>query len=128
MILKLTWLSIADNTNVKWLQVFHLYKGFHRKRTGLGFFIKGSARIVEPPRIEYKGFKFKFNKKGDICRAIIVRTKFPTKRLDGSVLYFRYNNALLIRKKQDLKSKYVFGPVSSTINRKKFKSIFKTII
>jgi large subunit ribosomal protein L14 len=128
MILKLTWLSIADNTNVKWLQVFHLYKGFHRKRTGLGFFIKGSARIVEPPRIEYKGFKFKFNKKGDICRSIIVRTKFPTKRLDGSVLYFRYNNALLIRKKQDLKSKYVFGPVSSTINRKKFKSIFKTII
>jgi large subunit ribosomal protein L14 len=128
MILKLTWLSIADNTNVKWLQVFHLYKGFHRKRTGLGFFIKGSARIVEPPRIEYKGFKFKFNKKGDICRAIIVRTKFPTKRLDGSVLYFRYNNALLIRKKQDLKSKYVFGPVSSTINRKKFKSIFKTVI
>jgi large subunit ribosomal protein L14 len=128
MILKLTWLSIADNTNVKWLQVFHLYKGFHRKRTGLGFFIKGSARIVEPPRIEYKGFKFKFNKKGDICRSIIVRTKFPTKRLDGSVLYFKYNNALLIRKKQDLKSKYVFGPVSSTINRKKFKSIFKTII
>ena len=128
MILKLTWLSIADNTNVKWLQVFHLYKGFHRKRTGLGFFIKGSARIVEPPRIEYKGFKFKFNKKGDICRSIIVRTKFPTKRLDGSVLYFRYNNALLIRKKQDLKSKYVFGPVSSTINRKKFKSIFKSII
>jgi large subunit ribosomal protein L14 len=128
MILKLTWLSIADNTSVKWLQVFHLYKGFHRKRTGLGFFIKGSARIVEPPRIEYKGFKFKFNKKGDICRSIIVRTKFPTKRLDGSVLYFRYNNALLIRKKQDLKSKYVFGPVSSTINRKKFKSIFKTII
>ena len=128
MIFKLTWLSIADNTNVKWLQVFHLYKGFHRKRTGLGFFIKGSARIVEPPRIEYKGFKFKFNKKGDICRSIIVRTKFPTKRLDGSVLYFRYNNALLIRKKQDLKSKYVFGPVSSTINRKKFKSIFKTII
>jgi len=128
MILKLTWLSIADNTNVKWLQVFHLYKGFHRKRTGLGFFIKGSARIVEPPRIEYKGFKFKFNKKGDICRSIVVRTKFPTKRLDGSVLYFKYNNALLIRKKQDLKSKYVFGPVSSTINRKKFKSIFKTII
>ena len=128
MILKLTWLSIADNTNVKWLQVFHLYKGFNRKRTGLGFFIKGSARIVEPPRIEYKGFKFKFNKKGDICRSIIVRTKFPTNRLDGSVLYFKFNNALLIRKKQDLKSKYVFGPVSSTINRKKIKTIFKTII
>jgi len=128
MILKLTWLNIADNTNVNWLQVFHLYKGFHRKRTGLSFFIKGSARIVEPPRLEYKGFKFKFNKKGDICRSIIIRTKFPTRHLDGSVVYFKTNSALLIRKKQDLKSKYVFGPVSSTINRKKFKSIFKTVI
>jgi large subunit ribosomal protein L14 len=128
MILKLTWLSIADNTNVKWLQVFHLYKGFHRKKTRLGFFVKGSARIVEPPRLEYKGFKFKFNKKGDICRSIIIRTRFPTIRLDGSVLYFKFNNSILIRKKQDLKSKYIFGPVSSTIQRKKFKTIFKTII
>jgi large subunit ribosomal protein L14 len=128
VILRLSWLSIADNTNVKWLQVFHLYRGFNRKRTTLGFFIKGSARVVEPPRIEYKGFKFKFSRKGDICRSIIVRTKMPTKRLDGSVLYFRYNNALIIKKKQDLKSKYVFGPVSATIRRKKFKSIFKTII
>lgn len=128
MILRLSWLSIADNTNVKWLQVFHLYRGFNRKRTALGFFVKGSARVVEPPRIEYKGFKFKFSRKGDICRSIIVRTKLPTKRLDGSVLYFRYNNALIIKKKQDLKSKYVFGPVSATIRRKKFKSIFKTII
>jgi ribosomal protein L14 len=105
-----------------------LYKGFHRKKTGLGFFVKGSARVVEPPRVEYKGFKFKFNKKGDICRSIIVRTKFPTKRIDGSVIYFKMNNAVLIKKKQDLKSKYLFGPISSNLRRKKFKTIFKTIL
>jgi len=128
MILKQTWLSIADNTNIRWFQVFHLYKGFDRRRTSLGFFVKGSARVVEPPRIEYKGFKFKFSKKGDICRAIIIRTKWPTKRLDGSVLKFKINNALIIKKKQDLRSKYVFGPVSATIQRKKFKTIFKTIL
>lgn len=128
MLAKLSWLSIADNTNVKWLQVFHLYKGFHRRSTKLGFFIKGSARIVEPPRIEYKGFKFKFSRKGDICRAIIVRTTYSTKRLDGSVIYFPYNNALIIKKKQDLKSKYIFGPVSATIQRKKFKSLFKIVM
>ena len=128
MILKLSWLSIADNTNIRWLQVFHLYKGFNRRRTCLGFFIKGSARVVEPPRIEYKGFKFKFSRKGDICRAIIVRTKFPTKRFDGSVLLFKVNSLLIIKKKQDLRSKYVFGPVSATIQRKKFKSIFRTIL
>jgi large subunit ribosomal protein L14 len=128
MIFKKTWLSISDNTNVNWIQVFHLYKGFHRKRTKLGFFVKGSARSVEPPRLEYKGFKFKFNKKGDICRSIIIRTSLPTKRLDGSVIYFKKNNGVLIRKKQDLKSKYLFGPISSGLNRKKFKTLFKTII
>jgi large subunit ribosomal protein L14 len=128
MILRLSWLSIADNTNVRWLQVFHLYRGFHRKQSSLGFFVKGSARVVEPPRIEYKGFKFKFSRKGDICRSVIVRTTWPTKSLDGSVLYFRYNNALIIKKKQDLKSKYIFGPVSAVIRRKKFKTLFKTII
>ena len=80
MIQKQTWLNVADNTNVVWLQTFHLYKGFHRKSTTLGFFIKGSARIVEPPRIEYKGFKFKFNKKGNICRGLFVRSLFYQKK------------------------------------------------
>lgn len=128
MIFKKTWISIADNTNVNWLQIFHLYKGFHRKQTKIGFFVKGSARSVEPPRVEYKGFKFKFNKKGDICRALIIRAKKPNLRYDGSVVYFYNNNGVLIRKKQDLKSKYLFGPVTSNLKRKKFKTLYKTIL
>ena len=90
--------------------------------------MKGSARVVEPPRIEYKGFKFKFSRKGDICRSIIVQTAYPNNKLDGSVVYFKTNHALLIRKKQDLRSKYIFGPISSTFKRKRFKTLFKTII
>ena len=128
MILRLSWLSIADNTNVRWLQVFHLYKGWKRKSTTLGFFVKGSARVVEPPRIEYKGFKFKFSRKGDICRSILTQTSSPLHKLDGSVLYFYSNNGLLIRKKQDLRSKYIFGPISSTFQRRRFKTLFKTIL
>lgn len=128
MLLKKSWLSISDNTNVNWLQIFHLYKGFNRRKTKLGFFVKGSARSVEPPRVEYKGFKFKFNKKGDICRSLIIRTAYPTNRLDGSVLYFNHNNGVLVKKKQDLKSKYLFGPIAYNLNRKKFKSLYKTVI
>ena len=59
MIQKKSWLNVSDNTNVNWLQTFHLYKGFKRRSSTIGFFIKASARIVEPPRVEYKGFKFK---------------------------------------------------------------------
>lgn len=94
----------------------------------MGFFIKGSARVVEPPREEYKGFKFAFNLKGDICRGIITRTAYPIQRIDGSVLKFRQSCSVLVKKKQNLKSKYMKGPISATIRRAKFKSIFKQII
>jgi large subunit ribosomal protein L14 len=128
MILKKTWLSVSDNTNVCWVQTFHLYKGFYRKFTRVGMFIKSSARVVEPPRIEYKGFKVKFNKKGDICRGLIVRTRYRVVRYDGSVLFFKKNNTILLKKKQELKSKYLYGPVSFIVRRKKFLSIFKSVI
>ena len=125
MIFKESWLSIADNTNVRWLQTFQLYKGFKRKSTTVGFFVKGAAKIVEPPRIEYKGFKFKFNKKGDICRGLLIRTKYPLKKFDGSVIYFKENNIILLKKKQEPKSKYLHGPVSLKLKRKKFINLFK---
>lgn len=127
MIFKKTWLSVSDNTNVEWIQTFHLYKGFYRKFTKIGNFIKGSARVVEPPRIEYKGFKVKFNKKGDICRGLIIRSNFNIQNVDGSVLYFFNNSTILLKKKQELKSKYLFGPVSRTMRRKKFTLLFKTV-
>jgi ribosomal protein L14 len=105
-----------------------LYKGFFRKKTTVGFFIKGSARIVEPPRLEYKGFKFKFNKKGDICRGLLIRAKYNIHKNDGSVLYFKTNNTILIKKKQELKSKYLYGPIPKNIKRKKFLNLFNIIL
>lgn len=128
MLQKESWLSISDNTNVRWVKIFHLYKGFHRKSTTIGFFIKSTARVVEPPRIEYKGFKFKFNKKGDICRGLIIRSRFRILKKDGSNLFFKQNNTILIKKKQDLKSKYLYGPIPKAIKRKKFISLFKKVL
>jgi len=128
MIIKQSWVHASDNTNVRWLRTFHLYKGFDRRRTTVGFFIKGSARVVEPPRIEYKGFKFKFNKKGDVCRAILVRCSFPLRRLDGSTMKFYSNSGLLIKKKQNVKSKYIQGPSLYQLRRKKFKTLFPTVL
>jgi large subunit ribosomal protein L14 len=128
MIQKKSWLNVSDNTNVNWLQTFHLYKGFRRQSSTIGFFIKGSARVVEPPRVEYKGFKFKFNKKGNICRGLLVRTAFPNRRLDGSVSRFYENSIILIKKKQNPKSKYIFGPSVFNLKRKKFKTLFKSVV
>lgn len=128
MIFKQTWTSVSDNTNVRWLQIFHLYKGFYRKVSKSGFFIKGTARVVEPPKIEYKGFKRKFNKKGDICRGIIVRDRFNKVKTDGSAFIFRFNSVILLKKKNELKSKYHYGPVSKKINRKKYLNLFSKVI
>ena len=128
MIFKKSWISITDNTNVNWIQIFHLYKGFFRKTSTIGLFLKGSARIVEPPRLEYKGFKFKFNKKGDICRSLLIRTKFKITKNDGTVALFNQNDGILIKKKQDLKSKYLFGPVTKKLKRKKILTLFKIVI
>jgi large subunit ribosomal protein L14 len=128
MIFKQTWLSVSDNTNVRWLQVFHLYKGFKRKSTKVGFFLKGTARVVEPPRLEYKGFKVKYNKKGDICRGLLVRNKYNVTKDDGSSLYFYSNSTILLKKKQEVKSKYLYGPVTYAIKRKKFLSLFKNVL
>lgn len=113
---------------MRWLQVFHLYKGFHRKSTKVGFFIKGSARVVEPPRIEYKGFKFKFNRKGDICRGLIIRNKYNVRKNDGTSIYFNANDIILLKKKQDIKSKYLYGPIPYKIKRKKFLSLFSSVL
>jgi large subunit ribosomal protein L14 len=128
VVFKQTWLSVSDNTSVRWLKTFHLYKGFRRSVSRVGFFIKGSARVVEPPRTEYKGFKFKFNKKGDICRGIILRAAYPLRRLDGSCNRFFSNNIILIKKKQNIKSKYLMGPSTYHLKRKKFKTALKLII
>ena len=94
----------------------------------MGFFIKSSARIVEPPRIEYKGFRVKFNKKGDICRGLIVRSRYGERYEDGASLYFKANDTILLRKKQELKSKYLYGPVSYRMGRKRFLSVFPAVI
>ncbi len=81
--------------------------------------------MVEPPRIEYKGFKFKFNKKGDICRGLLIRSRYFIFKADGSTILFKNNNTILLKKKQELKSKYLHGPVSFNLKRKKFINLFK---
>lgn len=116
-----------DNTNVRWVKIFHLYRGFHRKVTALGFFVKGSARVVEPPRVEYKGFKYKYSLKGDICRSIIVRTNKSVNYLDGASLQLWGNSGFLIKKKQEPKSRFLNGPTTRTLRRKKFITLFKTV-
>lgn len=94
----------------------------------IGFFVKGSSRVVEPPRIEYKGFKYKYNVKGDIVRVLLVRSNRQELNPTQSLVRFQTNAGLTIKKKYDPKSKYLNGPVSRKLNRKKLLSLFTKVI
>jgi len=128
MLLRESWIFISDNTNVRWKKIFHLYKGFFRKKTYLGFFIKGSARVVEPPRVEYKGFKYKYFLKGDIVRSLIIRTIYKNFSKDTSTYSFNKNSSFLIKKKQDPRSKFLNGPILKIFNRRKFLTLFLKVL
>jgi ribosomal protein L14 len=128
LVQKLTWVNINDSTNIRWAKTFHLYKGFVRKKTKPGFFVKASARVVEPPRIEYKGFKYKYSVKGDICRIYLVRSNYKLFNKSNFQLYFTGNAGFTIKKKNDPKSKFISGPVSRLIQRRKVLSLFKLVI
>ena len=128
MIQKESWVYVTDNTNISWIKVFQLYKGFFRKISKEGNFIKGSARIVEPPRIEYKGFKYKYSIKGEINRCLIIRTRCRMKNIDNSLIKFNDNSIIIVIKKYEFRSKYLNGPISKSIKRKKLKTLFDLIL
>jgi ribosomal protein L14 len=127
MLKKESILFITDNTNVRWVKIFHLYKGFFRKTTRENFFIKSSARIVEPPRIEYKGFRYKYKIKGDIIRVWICRVKKSNFASDKRCTKFSDNAGLCISKKNQIVSKYINGPAPRAIKSRKLVSLFKIV-
>lgn len=128
MLYKESWIHISDSTNIRWVKLFHLYKGFFRKVTTQSYFVKGSARVVESPRLEYKGFKYKFNIKGDISRLLIVRINTKTKSLDGSNINLQSNAGITIKKKSNPRSKFLHGPISNQLKRKKFTTLYKYVV
>lgn len=128
MLAKESWIYISDNTNICWVKIFHLYKGFNRKSTKPGLFVKTSARIVEPPRLEYKGFKYKYSVKGDITRTWIVRSVALLRNKDNSTSSFNYNTSIVINKKQNIKSKFLNGPLPLVVRVKKLHTLFNIVL
>ena len=81
-------------------------------------------KFVTPPKLEYRGFKRKYYKKGDVIRSILVRTRWLKRKIDHSSINFRGNDAIIIKKKNDPRSKYFYGPVSTNLGRKRFMALF----
>ena len=107
-------LDVADNSGAKRVQCIKVLGGSKRKTAGVGDVIVVSIKEAIP-----RGKV----KKGTVERAVIVRTSFPVRRNDGSVIRFDRNAAVLINKQNEPIGTRIFGPVVRELRAKKFMKI-----
>ena len=114
MIQMQTKLTVADNSGAKKLMCLKVLGGSKRKYATIGDIIVVSVKEAMP------GGKVK---KGDVMRAVIVRTAKETGRPDGSYIRFDDNSAVLINKNQEPIGTRIFGPVARELRAKGFMKI-----
>ena len=96
-------LKVADNTGAKEIMCIRCLGGSHRKFAGIGDVIIASVKSATPGGVVSKG---------DVVKAVIVRTKRPIRREDGSYLRFDENAAVIIRDDKTPKGTRIFGPIA----------------
>lgn len=106
MIQQETQLKVADNTGAKRVKCFKVLGGSKRRYAHVGDIIVCSVRDAEPDASA---------KKGDVVRAVIVRTKSYIRRKDGSKLRFDTNSCVLIDDKGNPRGTRIFGPVAREV-------------
>lgn len=102
-------LEVADNSGAKRVMCIKVLGGSKRRTASVGDVIVVSIKEASP-----KGRV----KKGDVHRAVIVRTSFPVRRSDGSVIRFDKNAAVLINKQKEPIGTRIFGPVVRELRAK----------
>jgi large subunit ribosomal protein L14 len=101
MIQERSILKVADNSGAKTIRVFRVLGGSSKRYARIGDIVVASVQLAEPR---------KTIKKKDIVRAVIVRTRNPLRRPDGSYVRFDDNAAVLVDKKEP-KATRIFGPI-----------------
>ena len=107
-------LKVADNTGARELLCIRVKGGSHRRYARVGDIIVGTVKTATPQGAV---------KKGEVVRAVIVRTKQPVKRDDGSYLRFDNNAIVIIDKELNPRGTRIFGPVARELRDKRFMKI-----
>jgi large subunit ribosomal protein L14 len=107
-------LDVADNSGARRVQCIKVLGGSKRKTAGIGDIIVVSVKEAIPRgRV----------KKGDIHKAVIVRTAKEVRRDDGTAIRFDHNAAVLINAQQEPIGTRIFGPVTRELRQKNFMKI-----
>jgi large subunit ribosomal protein L14 len=114
MIQEETNLVVADNSGAKKVRCIRVLGGSDRRYAGVGDLIVVSVKSAIPGGAV---------KKGDVSKAVIVRTKKETRRKDGSYIRFDENAAVLINNENEPKGTRIFGPVARELREKQFMKI-----
>ncbi|CAN7186787.1 50S ribosomal protein L14 [Microbacterium sp. LjRoot45] len=107
-------LKVADNTGAKELLTIRVLGGSSRRYAGLGDIIVATVKDAIP------GGNVK---KGDVVKAVVVRTKKQTRRADGSYIKFDENAAVILKNDGEPRGTRIFGPVGRELRDKKFMKI-----
>ncbi|RVT91922.1 50S ribosomal protein L14 [Rhodovarius crocodyli] len=107
-------LEVADNSGARRVQCIKVLGGSKRKVASVGDIIVVAVQEAIP-----RGKV----KKGEVQRAVIVRTAYPVRRADGSAIRFDKNAAVLLNKQNEPIGTRIFGPVVRELRAKKFMKI-----
>ena len=114
MIHQETNLNVADNSGAKRVRCIKVLRGSKRKTASVGDVIVVSVKEAQPGQRV---------KKGDVARAVIVRTSKEIRRPDGSALRFDHNAAVIINRQNEPIGTRIFGPVTRELRKQNFMKI-----
>lgn len=106
--------KVGDNSGAKELLCIRVLGGTRRRYAGVGDIIVCSVKEAAPGGVV---------KKGDVVKAVIVRTKRPVRRKDGSYIKFNENAAVIIKDDRSPRGTRIFGPVARELRDKDFMKI-----
>ncbi len=114
MVQQESYLRVADNTGAKEIKCIRVLGGSTRRYGNIGDVIVASVRKAAP------GGQVK---KGDVVRAVIVRTRKGLRRADGSYVRFDENAAVLIKEDKNPRGTRIFGPVARELRERDYMKI-----
>ena len=114
MIQQQTYLKVADNTGAKELMCIRVLGGTGRRYANIGDVVVASVKKAAP------GGQVK---KGDVVKAVVVRTASGVRRDDGTYIRFDENAAVIIREDKDPRGTRIFGPVARELRDKDYMKI-----
>ncbi|MEG6586979.1 50S ribosomal protein L14 [Dendrosporobacter sp. 1207_IL3150] len=114
MIQQQSILNVADNTGAKEIMCIRVLGGSFRRYANIGDVIVASVKAASPGGVV---------KKGDVIKAVVVRSKKGLRRPDGSYIRFDENSAVVIKDDKSPRGTRIFGPVARELRDKDFMKI-----